>query len=154
MKNLFIKTNHQFVRYIYNNKVIKLLNNPPNMGTLNKNDICVGSALVGSATSGDVMSLQIKINPKTKIIIDSKFKTFGCGSSIASSAFATENIIGKTLDQAMILSDRHISDYLELPPIKMHCSMLSRNAIASAILDVKSKNKFKNISNDVCANLW
>lgn len=113
--------------------------NPQNVGSLDKTDINVGTGLVGAPACGDVMRLQIKVDPTTNLIIDAKFKTFGCGSAIASSSYATTQLINKTIEQALQISNREISNYLKLPPVKMHCSMLAEDAIKMAVNDVKNK---------------
>ena len=138
--NKLIKTfyNFQIFRRHYHPNVIKHYENPKNVGSLNKNDKDVGSGLVGAPACGDVMKLQIKVN-KEGIITDSKFKTFGCGSAIASSSLATEWIKGKHLNDANSLTNKDIAGYLKLPPVKLHCSMLAEDAIKSAINDYKKK---------------
>ncbi|GIU79544.1 MAG: iron-sulfur cluster assembly scaffold protein IscU [Bryobacteraceae bacterium] len=123
----------------YSDKVLDHYNNPRNVGSLDKNDPNVGTGLVGAPECGDVMKLQIKVNPETGIIEDAKFKTFGCGSAIASSSLATELIKGKTLDEAMQLKNTVIVNELSLPPVKIHCSVLAEDAIKAAIEDYKKK---------------
>lgn len=113
--------------------------NPRNVGTLNKNDTDVGTGLVGAPACGDVMRLQIKVDEKTGKIEDVKFKTFGCGSAIASSSYATELVKGKTLDEALAIKNTFIAQELSLPPVKLHCSMLAEDAIKSAVKDYRSK---------------
>lgn len=125
----------------YSDKVLDHTENPRNVGTLDKNDPNVGTGLVGAPACGDVMRLQIKIDPITKTIIDAKFKTFGCGSAIASSSLATEWLKGKTLNEADEIKNFQIVAELCLPPIKVHCSILAEDAIKSAILDWKNKHK-------------
>jgi nitrogen fixation NifU-like protein len=124
----------------YSNKVIDHYNNPRNVGTLDKNSTDVGTGLVGAPECGDVMRLQIKVNPETQIIEDAKFKTFGCGSAIASSSLATEWIRGKKVDEALAISNTEIVKELALPPVKIHCSVLAEDAIRAAIGDWKKKN--------------
>ena len=123
----------------YSEKVLDHYNNPRNVGSLDKNDPNVGTGLVGAPECGDVMKLQIKVNPETGIIEDAKFKTFGCGSAIASSSLATELIKGKTIDEAMQLKNTVIVNELSLPPVKIHCSVLAEDAIKAAIEDYKKK---------------
>lgn len=125
----------------YHAKVIDHYTNPRNVGSLNKNDVDVGTGLVGAPACGDVMKLQIKVNEKTGIIEDVKFKTFGCGSAIASSSYATEMVRGKRLDEVGNIKNTDIARELSLPPIKLHCSMLAEDAIKAAIKDYKSKRK-------------
>jgi nitrogen fixation NifU-like protein len=123
----------------YSDKVLDHYNNPRNVGSLDKSDPNVGTGLVGAPECGDVMKLQIKVNPETGIIEDAKFKTFGCGSAIASSSLATELIKGKTLDEAVQLKNTVIVNELSLPPVKIHCSVLAEDAIKAAIEDYKKK---------------
>lgn len=128
----------------YSEKVIDHYENPRNVGTLDKDDPTVGTGLVGAPACGDVMRLQIKVNPETGIIEDAKFKTFGCGSAIASSSLATEWVKGKTLEEASKLQNGQIVEELNLPPVKIHCSVLAEDAIKGAIEDFRrksSKNK-------------
>ena len=124
----------------YSNKVIDHYNNPRNVGTLDKSSNDVGTGLVGAPECGDVMRLQIKVNPETQIIEDAKFKTFGCGSAIASSSLATEWIRGKKVDEALAIKNTEIVKELALPPVKIHCSVLAEDAIRAAIGDWKKKN--------------
>jgi len=124
----------------YSNKVIDHYNNPRNVGTLDKSSTDVGTGLVGAPECGDVMRLQIKVNPETQIIEDAKFKTFGCGSAIASSSLATEWIRGKKVDEALAIKNTEIVKELALPPVKIHCSVLAEDAIRAAIGDWKKKN--------------
>ena len=123
----------------YTNKVIDHFENPKNVGSLNKDSSSVGTGLVGSPECGDVMKLQIEVDHDTNEIIDAKFKTFGCGSAIASSSLATEWIKGKTLDDANEIQNTDIVEELSLPPVKIHCSVLAEDAIKAAIKDYKSK---------------
>lgn len=122
----------------YSKKVIDHYNNPRNVGSLDKQDDSVGTGLVGAPECGDVMKLQIRVEDDH--IVDAKFKTFGCGSAIASSSLATEWVKGKTLDQAMEIRNVDIVEELSLPPVKIHCSVLAEDAIKSAINDYKSKH--------------
>jgi nitrogen fixation NifU-like protein len=123
----------------YSNKVIDHYENPRNVGTLDKNDESVGTGLVGAPACGDVMRLQLRINPETEIIEDAKFKTFGCGSAIASSSLVTEWVKGKSVSEAMELKNTQIVEELNLPPVKIHCSVLAEDAIKSAIADFRKK---------------
>jgi nitrogen fixation protein NifU and related proteins len=123
----------------YSDKVIDHYENPRNVGTLDKDDASVGTGLVGAPACGDVMRLQLRINPETDVIEDAKFKTFGCGSAIASSSLVTEWVKGKTVGEAMELSNKTIVEELNLPPVKIHCSVLAEDAIKSAIADFRKK---------------
>ena len=122
----------------YSDKVIEHYENPRNVGTLDKNDESVGTGLVGAPACGDVMRLQIKVGDDGRIE-DAKFKTFGCGSAIASSSLATEWVKGMTIDQAMDIKNTQIVEELNLPPVKIHCSVLAEDAIKAAIADYKAK---------------
>jgi nitrogen fixation NifU-like protein len=124
----------------YSDKVIEHYENPRNVGTLDKNDPNVGTGLVGAPACGDVMRLQLKITDEG-IIEDAKFKTFGCGSAIASSSLVTEWVKGKTVDQAMTISNKDVAKELSLPPVKIHCSVLAEDAIKAAIEDFKKKRQ-------------
>jgi Fe-S cluster assembly scaffold IscU len=124
----------------YSDKVVDHYNNPRNVGTLDKSAAEVGTGLVGAPECGDVMRLQIRVNPETNVIEDAKFKTFGCGSAIASSSLATEWVKGKTVDQALAITNTDIVKELALPPVKIHCSVLAEDAIRAAIGDWKKKN--------------
>jgi len=124
----------------YSDKVVDHYNNPRNVGTLDKSASEVGTGLVGAPECGDVMRLQIRVNPETNVIEDAKFKTFGCGSAIASSSLATEWVKGKTVDEALTISNTDIVKELSLPPVKIHCSVLAEDAIRAAIGDWKKKN--------------
>ncbi|MDE1176402.1 MAG: Fe-S cluster assembly scaffold IscU [Edaphobacter sp.] len=124
----------------YSDKVVDHYNNPRNVGTLDKGATEVGTGLVGAPECGDVMRLQIKVNPETQVIEDAKFKTFGCGSAIASSSLATEWVKGKTVAEALAISNTDIVKELALPPVKIHCSVLAEDAIRAAIGDWKKKN--------------
>jgi Fe-S cluster assembly scaffold IscU len=123
----------------YSDKVIDHYNNPRNVGTLDKNSSEVGTGLVGAPECGDVMRLQIKVNPETQVIEEAKFKTFGCGSAIASSSLATEWIRGKKVEDALTIKNTDIVKELALPPVKIHCSVLAEDAIRAAIGDWKKK---------------
>ncbi len=122
----------------YSEKVIEHYENPRNVGTLDKDDPNVGTGLVGAPACGDVMRLQIKVG-EDGVIQEAKFKTFGCGSAIASSSLATEWITGKTVDEAATIQNSQIAEELSLPPVKIHCSVLAEDAIKSAIADFKQK---------------
>ncbi|WP_026764140.1 MULTISPECIES: Fe-S cluster assembly scaffold IscU [Sediminibacterium] len=124
----------------YSEKVIDHYNNPKNVGTLDKSKTNVGTGLVGAPECGDVMRLQIEVDDATGVITDAKFKTFGCGSAIASSSLATEWLKGKTLDQAVAIDNMELVEELNLPPVKIHCSVLAEDAIKSAINDYRKKN--------------
>ena len=125
----------------YSEKVIDHYNEPRNVGSLDKSDANVGTGLVGAPECGDVMKLQIQVNPETNEIVDAKFKTFGCGSAIASSSLATEWVKGKSIDQAMSVQNTEIVEELSLPPVKIHCSVLAEDAIKAAISDYKSRRE-------------
>lgn len=127
----------------YNSKVIDHYENPRNVGSLDKNSKTVGTGLVGAPECGDVMKLQIEVDEKTHVITDAKFKTFGCGSAIASSSLATEWVKGKTIEQALAIKNTEIVKELSLPPIKIHCSVLAEDAIKAAIQDYVKKNEGK-----------
>ena len=127
----------------YSDKVVDHYENPRNVGTLDKSSSEVGTGLVGAPECGDVMRLQIKVNPETQVIEDAKFKTFGCGSAIASSSLATEWVKGKTVSEALTISNTDIVKELALPPVKIHCSVLAEDAIRAAIGDWKVKNGVK-----------
>lgn len=123
----------------YSKNVIDHFENPRNVGSLDKDDDSVGTGIVGAPACGDVMKLQIKVN-NDGVIEDAKFKTYGCGSAIASSSLVTEWIKGRTLDEAKEIKNKEIADHLALPPVKIHCSVLAEDAIKSAIEDYKKKN--------------
>ncbi len=125
----------------YSEKVIDHYNEPRNVGSLDKSDANVGTGLVGAPECGDVMKLQIQVNPETNEIVNAKFKTFGCGSAIASSSLATEWVKGKSIDQAMSIQNTEIVEELSLPPVKIHCSVLAEDAIKAAISDYKSRRE-------------
>jgi Fe-S cluster assembly scaffold IscU len=124
----------------YSEKVIDHYSNPKNVGTLDKSSKNVGTGLVGAPECGDVMRLQIEVDEETGVIRDAKFKTFGCGSAIASSSLATEWLKGKTIDEAVAIDNMDIVEELNLPPVKIHCSVLAEDAIKSAINDYRVKN--------------
>jgi nitrogen fixation NifU-like protein len=124
----------------YSDQVIDHYNNPRNVGTLDKASTEVGTGLVGAPECGDVMRLQIRVNPETQVIEEAKFKTFGCGSAIASSSLATEWIKGRTVSDALAIKNTDIVKELSLPPVKIHCSVLAEDAIRAAIGDWKKKN--------------
>ncbi len=124
----------------YSDKVIDHYSNPKNVGTLDKSKTNVGTGLVGAPECGDVMRLQIEVDEESGLISDAKFKTFGCGSAIASSSLATEWLKGKTVDQALAIDNMDIVEELALPPVKIHCSVLAEDAIKAAINDYRVKN--------------
>lgn len=124
----------------YSEKVLDHYNNPRNVGSLDKSSPNVGTGMVGAPECGDVMKLQVKVNPETGVIEDAKFKTFGCGSAIASSSLATEWLKGKTVDEALTIKNTDIVNELALPPVKIHCSVLAEDAIKAAIADYKAKS--------------
>jgi nitrogen fixation NifU-like protein len=125
----------------YSDKVLDHYNNPRNVGSMDKSSPDVGTGMVGAPECGDVMKLQVKVNPATGIIEDAKFKTFGCGSAIASSSLATEMLKGKTVDEALEIKNTVIVNELSLPPVKIHCSVLAEDAIKAAITDYKNKKQ-------------
>ena len=127
----------------YSDKVIDHYNNPRNVGALPKEDPAVGTGLVGAPECGDVMKLQIRVNEESGVIEEAKFKTFGCGSAIASSSLATEWVKGKTLTEALAIKNTDIVKELSLPPVKIHCSVLAEDAIKAAITDWKKKHAEK-----------
>ncbi|MBL7790852.1 MAG: Fe-S cluster assembly scaffold IscU [Saprospiraceae bacterium] len=124
----------------YSDKVLDHFKNPKNVGTLDKSKNTVGTGLVGAPECGDVMRLQIEVDPSSNTIVDAKFKTFGCGSAIASSSLATEWLKGKSIDQALTIDNMDIVEELALPPVKIHCSVLAEDAIKAAIRDYQVKN--------------
>lgn len=139
----YIIMNFRLIRSInryYHKNILEHYENPRNVGSLNKNKKTVGTGLIGSPACGDVMKLQFEIN-ENGIIKDAKFKTFGCGSAIASSSLVTELMKGKNLEQCLDIKNSTIADYLKLPPVKLHCSMLAEDAIKAAINNYKDKNK-------------
>ena len=123
----------------YSEKVVEHYENPRNVGSFDKGDDSVGTGMVGAPACGDVMKLQIKVNPATGLIEDAKFKTYGCGSAIASSSLVTEWVKGKSLDEALTIKNTHIAEELALPPVKIHCSILAEDAIKAAVNDYKAK---------------
>jgi nitrogen fixation NifU-like protein len=125
----------------YTSKVIDHYENPRNVGSLDRNSNQVGTGLVGAPECGDVMKLQIEVDAETRVIKDAKFKTFGCGSAIASSSLATEWVKGKTIEEALQIKNTQIVEELSLPPIKIHCSVLAEDAIKAAIKDYLAKNE-------------
>lgn len=125
----------------YSDKVLDHYNHPRNVGSMDKNSLDVGTGMVGAPECGDVMKLQVKVNPVTGIIEDAKFKTFGCGSAIASSSLATEMLKGRTVDEALQIKNTEIVNELSLPPVKIHCSVLAEDAIKAAITDYKKKQE-------------
>jgi Fe-S cluster assembly scaffold IscU len=129
----------------YSEKVIDHYQNPKNVGTLDKSQKNVGTGLVGAPECGDVMRLQIQVDEETGVITDAKFKTFGCGSAIASSSLATEWLKGKSVDEALTIDNMDIVEELNLPPVKIHCSVLAEDAIKSAINDYRIKNGMEKI---------
>ena len=124
----------------YSEKVVEHYENPRNVGSFDKGDDSVGTGMVGAPACGDVMKLQIKVDPATGLIADARFKTYGCGSAIASSSLVTEWVKGKSLDQALTIKNTHIAEELALPPVKIHCSILAEDAIKAAITDYKAKH--------------
>lgn len=128
----------------YSDKVLDHYNHPRNVGSLDKSDPNVGTGMVGAPECGDVMKLQLKVDPGTGIIEDAKFKTFGCGSAIASSSLATEWLKGKTVDEALTIKNMDIVNELSLPPVKIHCSVLAEDAIKAAIADYRKKSEARN----------
>ncbi len=124
----------------YSDKVIDHYENPRNVGSFENGDDTVGTGMVGAPACGDVMKLQIKVNPETGVIEDARFKTYGCGSAIASSSLVTEWVRGKTLDEALTIKNTQIAEELALPPVKIHCSILAEDAIKAAVIDYKAKH--------------
>ena len=143
LKNIrfFMNTHNSYIKNcrFYHNNVIDHYESPRNVGSLDKKSNRVGTGLVGAPACGDVMKLDIEVD-ENGIIVQSKFKTFGCGSAIASSSVATEWVKGKTIDEAIEITNKDIASHLKLPPVKLHCSMLAEDAIKSAIKDYKNKN--------------
>jgi len=124
----------------YSQLVIDHYENPRNVGSFDKTDESVGTGMVGAPACGDVMKLQIKVDSETGVITDAKFKTYGCGSAIASSSLVTEWVKGKTLDQAGTIKNTEIAEHLALPPVKIHCSILAEDAIKAAVADYRKKH--------------
>jgi nitrogen fixation protein NifU and related proteins len=124
----------------YSNKVVDHYENPRNVGSFDKGDDTIGTGMVGAPACGDVMKLQIKVNPATGLIEDARFKTYGCGSAIASSSLVTEWVKGKSLDDALNIKNTHIAEELALPPVKIHCSILAEDAIKAAVDDYRARH--------------
>ena len=124
----------------YSDKVVEHYENPRNVGSFDKGDDTVGTGMVGAPACGDVMKLQIKVNPATGLIEDARFKTYGCGSAIASSSLVTEWVKGKSLDEALTIKNTHIAEELALPPVKIHCSILAEDAIKAAVQDYQQRH--------------
>ncbi|WVZ19094.1 hypothetical protein V8G54_006416 [Vigna mungo] len=124
---------------LYHERVVDHYDNPRNVGSFDKNDPTVGTGLVGAPACGDVMKLQIKVDEKTGKIVDARFKTFGCGSAIASSSVATEWVKGKQMEEVLSIKNTEIAKHLSLPPVKLHCSMLAEDAIKAAVKDYEAK---------------
>jgi nitrogen fixation NifU-like protein len=124
----------------YSEKVVEHYENPRNVGSFDKGDESVGTGMVGAPACGDVMKLQIKVDPATGKIADARFKTYGCGSAIASSSLVTEWVKGKSLDEALTIKNTQIAQELALPPVKIHCSILAEDAIKAAVQDYKAKH--------------
>ncbi|KAI4343750.1 hypothetical protein L6164_011060 [Bauhinia variegata] len=124
---------------LYHERVVDHYNNPRNVGSFDKNDLTVGTGLVGAPACGDVMKLQIKVDEETGKIVDARFKTFGCGSAIASSSVATEWVKGKHTEEVLSIKNTEIAKHLSLPPVKLHCSMLAEDAIKAAVKDYEAK---------------
>lgn len=135
----------------YSDKVLDHYNNPRNVGSLDKSSPDVGTGMVGAPECGDVMKLQIQVNPATGVIDEAKFKTFGCGSAIASSSLATEWLKGKTVDEALAIKNTDIVNELALPPVKIHCSVLAEDAIKAAISDYKTKKGVLSVASEAVA---
>ena len=130
----------------YSEKVVEHYENPRNVGSFDKGDDSVGTGMVGAPACGDVMKLQIKVNPETGLIEDARFKTYGCGSAIASSSLVTEWVKGKTLDEAVTIKNTQIAQELALPPVKIHGAILAEDAIKAAVLDYKAKHGLATVS--------
>ena len=137
----------------YSEKVVEHYENPRNVGSFDKGDDSVGTGMVGAPACGDVMKLQIKVNPVTGLIEDAKFKTYGCGSAIASSSLVTEWVKGKTLDEALTIKNTLIAKELALPPVKIHCSILAEDAIKAAVEDYRAKTGSRTAANSAEAGL-
>jgi nitrogen fixation protein NifU and related proteins len=135
----------------YSDKVIDHYENPRNVGGFEGADEGVGTGMVGAPACGDVMKLQIKVNPSTGVIEDARFKTYGCGSAIASSSLVTEWVKGKTLDQALAIKNTDIAEELALPPVKIHCSILAEDAIKAAVKDYREKSGASTLEQPACA---
>lgn len=137
---------------LYHERVVDHYDNPRNVGSFDKNDPDVGTGLVGAPACGDVMKLQIKVDDKTGKIVDARFKTFGCGSAIASSSVATEWVKGKQMEEVLTIKNTEIAKHLSLPPVKLHCSMLAEDAIKAAVKDYERKRAKQNGSSSVSAS--
>ncbi|CAO2838172.1 unnamed protein product [Amaranthus hypochondriacus] len=137
---------------LYHERVVDHYDNPRNVGSFDKNDPDVGTGLVGAPACGDVMKLQIKVDDKTGKIVDARFKTFGCGSAIASSSVATEWVKGKQMEEVLTIKNTEIAKHLSLPPVKLHCSMLAEDAIKAAVKDYERKRANQNCSSSVSAS--
>ena len=134
----------------YSDKLIDHYENPRNVGSFDKSDEDIGTGMVGAPACGDVMKLQIKVNPATGVIEDARFKTYGCGSAIASSSLVTEWVKGRTLEQALAIRNTAIAEELALPPVKIHCSILAEDAIKAAVADYRSRQS-QALEQPVCA---
>ncbi len=134
----------------YSEKVIEHYENPRNVGGFTADDADVGTGMVGAPACGDVMKLQIKVDPVTGLIEDAKFKTYGCGSAIASSSLVTEWVKGKTLDQALAIKNTAIAEELALPPVKIHCSILAEDAIKAAVADYRQRREATTLEQPAC----
>lgn len=141
VKNVVSRGTQPVLRRNYHEKVLDHYSNPRNVGSLPKTDVNVGTGLVGAPACGDVMKLQIRVDPNTNEIVDVRFKTFGCGSAIASSSYLTEMVRGMRIEEAEKIRNTEIARELCLPPVKLHCSMLAEDAIKSAIKDYRSKSR-------------
>ncbi|KAL8140789.1 hypothetical protein V2J09_006810 [Rumex salicifolius] len=134
---------------LYHERVVDHYDNPRNVGSFDKNDPNIGTGLVGAPACGDVMKLQIKVDEKTGKIVDARFKTFGCGSAIASSSLATEWVKGKEMEEALQIKNSEIAKHLSLPPVKLHCSMLAEDAIKAAIKNYEEKRGKQNVGSTI-----
>jgi nitrogen fixation NifU-like protein len=134
----------------YSDKVVEHYENPHNVGSFEKGDETVGTGMVGAPACGDVMKLQIRVDPATGVIQDARFKTYGCGSAIASSSLVTEWVKGKTLDQALAIRNTAIAEELALPPVKIHCSILAEDAIKAAVADYRARQS-GSVEHGACA---
>ncbi|KAJ7956234.1 Iron-sulfur cluster assembly protein [Quillaja saponaria] len=142
----------QVAARFYHERVVDHYDNPRNVGSFDKNDPTVGTGLVGAPACGDVMKLQIKVDEETGKVVDARFKTFGCGSAIASSSVATEWVKGKQMDEIVTIKNTEIAKHLSLPPVKLHCSMLAEDAIKAAVKDYEAK-RAKSASNPEAVTL-
>ncbi|XP_011101319.2 iron-sulfur cluster assembly protein 1 [Sesamum indicum] len=140
--------NRWWRRWMYHERVVDHYNNPRNVGSFDKNDPSVGTGLVGAPACGDVMKLQIKVDEESGKIVDACFKTFGCGSAIASSSVATEWVKGKQMEEVLSIKNTEIAKHLSLPPVKLHCSMLAEDAIKAAVKDYEAKRSISNRSQE------